>query len=103
MTFLYELHVNATKSECLLIMLFQTAVVALVKMRVYYKQENVKFVLTCSNVLVFTCFKGLRKTLLKTNDLSARNPTQYHLHVQSANNTFVNFSCFKVKETVKAG
>jgi len=74
-----------------------------VKMAVYYKQENVEIVLTYSNSLVFTCFKGVRKTLLMTHDLSARNPTQYHLHVKSANNTAIKFSCFQVNEAEKAG
>jgi len=72
-----------------------------VKMTVYYKQENVEVVLTYSNALV--CFQGLRKTLLITHDLSATNITQYHLHVKSANNISINFSCFQVNEAVKDG
>jgi len=45
-----------------------------VKVTVYYKQENVEIVLTHHKALVFTCFKGLRKTLLMTHDLSVRKP-----------------------------
>jgi serine acetyltransferase len=72
-----------------------------VKMTVYYKQKNVEAILTYSNALV--CYQGLRKTLLMTHDFSARNITQYHLHVKSANNISINFSCFQVNEAVKAG
>jgi len=60
-------------------------------------------ILTYSNALVFTCFKGLRKTILITHNLLARNPAQYHLHVKSANNTSINLSNFQVNETVTAG
>jgi len=73
-----------------------------VKMTVHYKQENVEKVLTYSNALVFTYFKGLRKTLLMTHDLSARKPTQYHVHVKSATNTSIKFRCFQVNEAVNA-
>ena len=68
------------------------------KITVYYKQEYMEVVLNYSNTLVFTCCKGMRKTVLITHHLSGRNPTEYHLHIKSANNTSINFSCFQVNE-----